>query len=49
MEFVNVVGVFNKNVRSVSKTFSDLPPHFKVSLRIDFLLYASVDLDEDYI
>ncbi|EWS73119.1 zinc finger lsd1 subclass family protein (macronuclear) [Tetrahymena thermophila SB210] len=44
-----IFGVFSQDVTLNKKTYKDLPPHWSALVRLDLMLYGSVDADEgDY-
>ncbi|KAL4468609.1 hypothetical protein ABPG74_005112 [Tetrahymena malaccensis] len=45
----SVMGFFGLGDNTSSKTFSNIPPHWSLSIRFDLILYQSLDTNQDYI
>ncbi|EAR90503.3 zinc finger lsd1 subclass family protein (macronuclear) [Tetrahymena thermophila SB210] len=50
-EFSNqsVMGFFGLGATTSTRTFTNIPPHWSISIRFDLILYQSLDINEDYI
>ncbi|KAL4495999.1 hypothetical protein ABPG72_015421 [Tetrahymena utriculariae] len=50
-EFSNqsVMGFFGLGDNTSTKTFTNIPPHWSLSIRFDLILYQSLDINEDQI